>query len=370
MDELKQATILVVDDTPANLKLLETTLTAQGYRVLTSPRGELALKVAERSHPDLILLDINMPGMNGFEVCAELKKSEGLQDIPVLFISAYTDVEDKVKAFDAGGVDYVSKPFQEKEVLARVDTHLRLNRQRLELEANYKRVNELTALRENLTHMIVHDLRSPLSAVSMTLSLMGGKFRSELPENIAELVGNASSSVARMVEMIGSMLDLDRLEAGEMPVQFEEILLSTVLDEVLAMFDGLYDHLSFETKIPEPETGTRCDRNLIHRVFVNLLANAVRFSPRNGTIRVIIQAGDGETVVSVADQGPGIPEEAFGAIFDKFGQAEQAKSLHSSGIGLAFCKLAVEAHGGRIWVESELEKGSQFNFTIPGRRIE
>ncbi len=164
--------IMVVDDTPANLKLLEDMLKARGYQVCSYPCGRLALAAAASQSPDLILLDVNMPEMNGYEVCKHLKADAKLKDIPVLFISALSETSDKVKAFSCGGVDYVTKPFRFEEVYARVETHLELRRQKRELQENYARLRELEDLKENLVLMIIHDLRSPAALISGYLDLI------------------------------------------------------------------------------------------------------------------------------------------------------------------------------------------------------
>jgi len=194
-NENKTATIMVIDDTPANLKLLEEMLRGRGYRVMQFPRGAMALKAAAKNPPDLILLDIMMPEMDGFEVCRRLKAEERLKEIPVLFISSLDDTDSKLKAFSEGGVDYVTKPFQETEVLAWVKTHLELRRKSLQIETqkrqlqkNYDHLRELEELRDNLVHMIVHDMRSPLTGLLGNTQLL--LMRLQETEH-AELASNA-----------------------------------------------------------------------------------------------------------------------------------------------------------------------------------
>jgi PleD family two-component response regulator len=207
----EKATILVVDDTPANLKLLHEMLQSKGYRVLASPDGKTALNAAAKSMPDLILLDINMPEMNGFEVCERLKANELLKDIPILFISALTETTDKVKAFSVGGVDYVSKPFQFEEVNARVETHLELSRQKRELQESYDKLRELETQRDGLVHMIVHDMRSPLMVTLGNLEMVQDE---NLSKDAALCVSAALSSTDTVIEMVSTMLDISKMEAG------------------------------------------------------------------------------------------------------------------------------------------------------------
>lgn len=172
MKPRNQPDILIVDDVPQNLSLLSAMLKREGYRVRPATSGKLAIEAALRAPPDLALLDIKMPGMDGFEVCARFKAAASLKDIPVIFISALRETSDKLAAFEAGGVDYVTKPFREREVQARVRAHLELRQQREQLRANLLRLQQLETLRDNLTHMIVHDLRAPLMAVDGHLKLL------------------------------------------------------------------------------------------------------------------------------------------------------------------------------------------------------
>jgi two-component system sensor histidine kinase/response regulator len=184
----RRGSILVVDDTPANLRLLTGMLKEQGYRVRPAPNGRLALQAVRAEAPDLILLDINMPEMNGYETCEALKADEAYADIPVIFISALTETSDKIQAFQTGGVDYVTKPFQFEEVQARVEAHLTLFRLKRELEEKYRQLKELEQLRDSLTHMIVHDLRSPLTGTLTTLQLIkmtaGDRLEEEEKEDV------------------------------------------------------------------------------------------------------------------------------------------------------------------------------------------
>ncbi len=360
-----RATIMVVDDTPANLMLLDDMLSAKGYRVLTMPRGDLALKAVTINPPDLILLDINMPGMNGFEVCKRLKEDENMNDTPVLFISAYTETVEKIKAFSAGGVDYITKPFQEEEVTARVETHLEIHRQKREIAKNYRELKELIGLRDNLTQMIVHDLRSPLTAIYGSLEVLNLTFNDELSEQANQLIRNARNNASKMIEMVSSLLDLDRLESGELQLNIEEVDVNMMIEDSLAMFKDSAKHIHFDVKVSSKSLKSSFDKELIRRVLINLTENAVKFSPDRSVITISASETEKELKFSVTDKGPGIPLESHEFIFKKYGQLASKRFGYSSGIGLAFCKLAVEAHHGTIGVESEVGSGSTFMFTLP-----
>lgn len=364
-EERNMGVILAVDDTPENLALLDSTLGSAGYKVLTMPRGDLALRAAKQYPPDLILLDINMPGMNGYDVCRALKNDDELKDIPVLFISAYTAVDEKVEAFRAGGVDYVSKPFQEEELHARVRTHIKLRKQTQKIERNYQKLVELNGLRDNLIQMIVHDLRSPLTAINGAMDVLLMSQVEQLPEKSRKLVSTAKSSTSRMVEMVSSLLDLNRLEAGEFPLTRESFSIHDLIEDSLNLYRETLRNIRFTTQIDITDELMVADRHLIRRVLINLLGNAVKFTPAGEVIAIELNESAEQYEFSVIDQGPGVPDEAKELIFQKYWQATRAGNSYSSGIGLAFCKLAVEAHGGQIGVESDLQLGSKFYFTIP-----
>jgi signal transduction histidine kinase len=304
--------------------------------------------------------------MDGYEVCARFKADEKLKHIPVIFISALTETDDKLKAFDAGGVDYVTKPFQAQEVRARVATHLTLRRLQQDLERRYGELQQLQDLRDNLIHMIVHDMRSPLMGIQALFFFLK-KEADKLTPDTREMSGDAETATTTLVEMVSSLLDVSRLESGEMPVTKSDVELGAIAGDALTALSGLTAGRLVTSTRPEGPVRARCDAELIRRVIGNLVANALKFTPSSAAILVTVRTNGGRPRVEVRDTGPGIPEEYHKRIFDKFGQAEagQKKRRHSSGLGLAFCKLAVEAHGGAIGVESKVGEGSTFWFELP-----
>jgi len=362
--------ILVVDDTPANLQLLSGMLKDRGYKVRPAPSGRVALQAAQSSPPDLILLDINMPEMDGYEVCTQLKNDERTADVPVIFISALNETMDKVRAFGVGGVDYITKPFQFEEVDARVSAHLRLRRMQVDLETlNAELLNtnaelhRLQQLRDNLTHMIVHDLRSPLTGVMGTYDLLA--MEENLSEPSAKMLELSKPALRHMLEMINSLLDVSKIEAGQLQPNLctcDLIALAREASAVLASVGG-------ERKVAvESAVGglvVSLDRDLIARVLHNLLGNALKFTGDTGEVKIRIARESDRVRVSVIDNGPGIPPEYHERIFEKFGQVQSDRPRVGTGLGLSFCRLAVEAHGGKIGVTSEVGKGSTFWFELP-----
>jgi signal transduction histidine kinase len=357
--------LLIVDDSPANLQLLSGMFKQCEFKVRLAPSGELALQAARREPPDIILLDINMPGMNGYEVCERLKADESLKAIPVIFISALDGMIDKVKGFGVGAVDYISKPFQFEEVEARVRTHLALRRQERQLQENLARLKELERLRDSLVHMIVHDMRSPLSSILVCMEMLSADPPHE-PAHIAKFIKLASKSASNLKGMITQLLDISRLEAGKMPIKKETHNLTDALQTTLESMTAMAGERRLRLEAPAPIIALY-DQDIVGRVVGNLLANAFKFTPPDGSITLAVAEQAGFVRVAVADDGRGIAREHHHKIFEKFGQADGPQSSLGTGLGLTFCKLAVEAHGGNIGVESEPGRGSTFWFTLPGK---
>ncbi len=360
--------ILIVDDTPMNLKVLGDMLMSAGYAVRFAPNGELALRAAELEPPDLVLLDINMPGLNGYEVCERLKANETLRDIPVIFISALHETAEKVKAFDVGGVDYVTKPFHTQEVLARVKTQLRQIYLQRELQDQNLQLTKLEQLKNDLTNMIVHDLRSPLTGLIGNLSMLQDGPESEMDESTEEMIGQASDCASLLSEMVTTLLDVSRLETNKMPLSIESADIRELAKAAVDSLGALSQ--SHRLNVESAKQGIRaaCDRKVTQRVIANLVGNAVRYAPEKTDIDITIEPKEDMVAIRISDCGPGIPEEYRERIFEKFGQIEartRGEARPSSGLGLAFCKLAVEAQDGSIGVDSEAGAGSVFWFMLP-----
>ncbi len=361
------ASILVVDDTPANLQVLVGMLKEHGHRVRPVLEGRLALRAAKAEVPDLVLLDINMPDMNGFEVCEQLKADPKLADTPVIFISGNTETVDKVRAFSVGGVDYVTKPFQMAEVEARVATHLELRRKRRELQESIEALRRLETLRDSLVHMVVHDLRSPLAAISACLEVIKWDAEEQHRHELAADVEMALHATRTIIRLVNSVLDVSKMEGTEMRLQLAPADIAAVARESIDELESLVGTRQLVRDWPEDPVMAVVDRDVVARVMQNLLGNALKFTPATGLITVAVEANDDMVRVAVLDTGPGIPREYRERVFEKFGQVEALSrgQRFSTGLGLTFCRLAVDAHGGRIGVDSEVGRGSTFWFVLP-----
>ena len=358
----------MVDDTPANLELLSGMLKGRGYKVRAAVSGELALRAVRNSPPDLILLDIMMPEMDGYEVCEKLKAEERLKEIPVIFLSVLSETMDKVKAFGAGGVDYITKPFQFEEVEARVETHLELRRQKLLLVESYNKLRELEKMRDSLVHMIIHDLRSPLAGIFAYLQLISENAKNVLSPDSVRNINEAMKAAKQMIQMVSDVLDTSKMEEGQMKLQLAECDLGHILIEGISGLKSIFNGREVRFTPPEHPLKVLADREIISRVVQNLLANAIKFTPKDGAlIRLGIEPAGDRVRVRIEDNGRGVAPENREKIFEKFAQVElrDGHQRNSTGLGLTFCKLAVEAHDGSIGIDGKEDKGSSFWFELP-----
>jgi len=364
--------IMIVDDNPTMLQLLSEMLRDNCYKVRLVTSGALALETARRMPPSLILLDIDMPEMNGYEVCEQLKADAVLSSIPVIFLSALSEMDDKLRAFGVGGVDYITKPFQFEEVHARVECQLNilrlrqnLERRNCELAESNRRLHESELLRDNLINMVVHDMRSPLIVQMGFLELIKTQASSRLEEEERDWVAAAYEASFKITNMVNSLLDISRLEAGKMPIDSKPNDLSQIARAALDFFHPLIGQRQIALRPLRGSIRVDCDAFLVQRVIENLIGNALKFTADTGSVSIDITQDKQESRVSVVDNGIGIMPEDLETIFMKFSQSGAQPRRNSTGVGLAFCKMAVEVQGGQIGVNSEPGKGSTFWFTLP-----
>ncbi len=388
---MNQSNIFLIDDNPANLDLLAGILRERGYAVRMAPNGKLGLNAIRARTPDLIMLDITMPEMDGYQVCKLLKSDETTRDIPVIFISALDEAIDKVRAFEVGGVDYVTKPFHAEEVLARLENQLRISQLQKELqhynlqleqqskqltEANLK-LRELDELKAKFTAMLVHDLKSPLTVVKATLELFETTdevMRVLSEHQLAELITVSQRSIEKILRLIQEVLEVFRSDTQEM--ELDKCLIDPVplLKEVLeaTRLSGLSNQIDVVDCIDPILPTINADREQLERVFGNLLSNALKFTPAGGQITLTattregtgVEAGSVFLIITVTDTGEGIPSEALPYLFDPYQQASRGKR-GGVGLGLAIVKRIVAAHGGNVSVRSKLGVGSSFTVTLP-----
>ena len=361
--------VLVVEDNSINRYMLTQHVTQLGHTVTQAENGVQALERMAEAPFDLVLLDMMMPEMDGYAVLERMQGDPELREIPVIVISGLDEVDSVVRCIERGAADYLTKPFNPVLLRARIGACLEKKQLWDNLRDNYRALQELEKLRDSLTHMVVHDLRTPLTSVLTglyTIESMG-----ELTEEQRECWSMAVMGSETLLAMINDLLDISKMEDGSLRLDYSdpspEMLVERSLQQVLQL--AREKRISMRTELDADLPPLRADEDKLRRTLVNLLSNAVKFTPEEGEIAVRCrrQSEEGSLLFSITDNGEGIPEEAFAKIFEKFGQVESRKRgrKNSTGLGLTFCKMAVEAHGGRIWVESSLGAGSTFHFTVP-----
>ncbi len=364
--------ILLVDDHPRNLLALEAILLPYGYGLLRATDGATALAMVKRDRPDLILLDLMMPGMDGVEVLTRLRASEEGRHVPVVLVTASIEREHRLRGLEAGADEFLEKPIDVPILLARVRTLLALKDSRDELQRSRDELGRRHAALEaaqreqrELTAFIVHDLRSPLGVVYAGLdALQHGVVRTH-PE-LAPIVHDSREAASRLRSMINDLLTISRMEAASLPLLREPVALSQMLHGVVETYEPQAAERGVRLLAP-PETPllVNTDRALLRRVLENLLDNALRYTPKDGRIRVGLET-DGDVEVSVSNDGVAIPEVERARIFEKFrrGSSEVAQ-MGNAGLGLYFSKRAVEALGGSIGVEHRASWATSFVIHLP-----
>jgi two-component system sensor histidine kinase/response regulator len=363
--------VLIVDDVVDNLSLLSDMLTQRGFDVRIAQSGPEALVSIEQQHPDLILLDIQMPDMDGYEVCRRLKANETTRDIPVIFLSALSETEDILKGFEVGGVDYVSKPFQSREVVARVNSQVTVAKQRQRIDnlrkQDQKQFEQLNQMRDRFLHATAHDLKNPLTGVllySQKLRYLQADEIAELPEVADGIEQNAR----KMQRLITDILDLAQIQIGEML----NLHLTDVVPLLIRALNDADIHarnkqIELILEAPDDQIRLALDEHYFGRVLDNLVGNALKYTPSGGQVALSLREAPDRVIISVADSGIGIPEEDLPHIFDAFYRVRKAshKKESGSGLGLSIVAAIVQQHGGVISADSEEGRGSIFTIELP-----
>ncbi len=369
--------ILVVDDQADNRQILEAYLGSAGYAILLAESGEEAVARLEEGGVDLVLMDVLMPGIDGFEACRRIRALRMGADMPIIFLTALTDAATHMKARDLGAADFIAKPVNRTELLMRVRSLLWMRRLTDDLRQGHELIRSqhdaviwAQQRKEELINLVVHDLKNPIASILANAHFLVRE--PNLSDDAREASRDIHEAADSMQRMVLNLLDISRSEEGALVPRLSEVDVPSLVEEVLSVMTRRANERQQTIQVdlsPEVKRNV-ADRDLLLRLLENLLDNALKYSPPGGTIRVEASSPNGFLDFSVRDEGPGIPGAYRERIFEKYVQLEDtANSLArtSRGLGLVFCRLAAEAHGGRIWVEDNSPRGTAFKVRLRGR---
>ena len=356
--------ILIVDDVMSNVLLLKVLLTNEKFAIATASNGRQALEQVEKENPDLVLLDVMMPDMSGFEVAQHLKSNPNTADIPIIFLTALNSTADIVKGFQVGANDFISKPFNKEELIIRVTHQISL--------VAAKRLQRTIAGRDKLYSVIAHDLRSPMGSIKMVLNMLILNLPSEkIGAEMYELLTMANQTTEDVFSLLDNLLKWTKSQIGKLNVVYQDVDLVEVTDGVIEIFSMVASLKKIRIREMKPEKMmVNADIDMLKTVVRNLLSNAIKFSKENSEVLVKMEEVDGMAVVSVQDYGCGISEEGQKKLlhtdthFSTFGTNNE----EGSGLGLLLCKDFVVKNGGKLWFTSKEGEGSIFSFSIPVKK--
>lgn len=361
--------ILVIDDQAQNLQILSTTLRAAGYQVAAANSGPTALRILEKRLPDLILCDIMMPEMDGYAVCRQLKSQPETQDIPLIFLTAKTESEDVLLGFEVGAVDYVTKPFNAGELLARVKTHTELKRAR---DTILSYTHQLETLNEEKNHFLgiaAHDLKNPLTTIMLSAEMVQLKRERIRPEDLDLYIGIIYKDAERMLMIVSNLLDVNRIEAGKIPLRPEVLELEHFLQRLLKQYAMTAERkqITLRPLMPEEPPTLITDPHIAFQIADNLLSNAIKYSPPGRKVELTVQNVGDRVELAVCDQGPGLTADDQERLFQKFTRlsARPTGGENSTGLGLSIVKMLCELLQATIRCESQLGEGARFVVSFP-----
>ncbi|AXJ01036.1 His Kinase A (phospho-acceptor) domain-containing protein [Cyclonatronum proteinivorum] len=384
------ASILVVDDNPRNLQLISTLLSKSGYKVSAVNSGLKAIKFVKEKNPDLILLDVMMPEMNGYETCNVIRQNPEADETPIIFLTAKSEIEDIITGFKQGAVDYITKPFKSEEVLIRLKTHLQLRASRAQLreknaeleqlnkelvetratiKADANRLKDLNAEKDRFFSIIAHDLRGPLSGTMGLAEVLANEARNLSIDEIAELSNALYGSTSDMYKLLLNLLDWARLQMGLVNYKPEAVEAKSVINEGLSMYEAKVKEKNLVVELTgDDNIKLFVDHNMISSVMRNIISNAIKFTPKGGkiTIRTYL-SGENAATIEVKDSGIGIPPEIQKKLFrlDENVSRNGTEGEESTGIGLLLSRDITLKNKGTLTFSSTEGKGSVFNIELP-----
>ena len=361
--------ILIVDDVVSNVLLLKVLLKNLNYQIATANDGLQALSAVETEKPDLILLDVMMPGLNGFEVAEKLKENPETRDIPIIFLTALNATSDVVRGFKAGANDFISKPFHKEELLIRVSHQISLIAARRIIIRQTEELQRTISGRDKLYSVIAHDLRSPIGSIKMVLNMLLLNLpASSIGKDMHEMLNMANRMTEEVFSLLDNLLKWTKSQIGRLNVVYQQFDLVPIIQGVIEIFSIAAELKNIRLRVEIPDTlEVYADCDMMKTVIRNLISNAMKFTPEGGDITIRVRQDAQAAIVEASDSGCGISKENQAKLmkpsthFSTFG----TKNEEGSGLGLLLCQDFATKNGGRLWFESEEGKGSTFSFSIP-----
>jgi two-component system sensor histidine kinase/response regulator len=362
LDNMNNDLILIVDDNPNNIQVVATIMAEYGYELGIAMNAKEAYKFLEESIPDLILLDVGMPEIDGYEVCRTLKMDPRYMDIPIIFLTVKDEKEDIVKAFDLGAVDYVTKPFNIKELISRVRTHLSLKKANDELRKNNLELEKAMKVKDDFLMLMTHEFKTPINVIQAALQIIEKLYEQQIGDILKNYLRIIKLNTLRQLRLVNNLLDITKIHSDNFKIQKRNVDIVLVTQSIVKSIDIYAKEkgvdIKFSTNIEQLKMAI--DDEKYERVLINIISNAIKFTSKDKSIYVNFSCNKKKAIITVRDEGIGIPKEKLDIIFERFGQVDNTLSRHAegTGIGLALVKGLVTAMGGEITVDSEVGVGS------------
>ena len=361
-------TILVVDDVVSNVLLLKILLTKENFKVLTANNGYTCIEIAQNNHPDLILLDVMMPDINGFETAEKLKSDPATADIPIIFLTALNAPSDLVKGFQVGANDFLTKPFNKEELVMRVMRQIQLVFAKRIIESQNAELKRTISNRDKMYSVIAHDLRSPMASIRMVLNLLVSTISSELiGEELFSLLDKANKESEETHDLLDNLLKWTKSQTGRINVVHQNFDISDVLIGIEDIFSLIAENKKQKINF-DKQTGSimvRADKDMLNTVLRNFMSNAIKFTPEGKDIDILVDKQDKFVKVSIRDHGAGISPERIATLFSAGQTTYGTNNEEGSGLGLQLCQDFARKNGGDVMVESVLGEGSTFSVFVP-----
>ena len=360
--------VLIVDDVVSNVLLLKILLTNEKFQVCTASNGKDCIEISRKEHPDLILLDVMMPDLNGFDTAVILKKGEDTKDIPIIFLTALNTPQDLVHGFQVGASDFLTKPFNKEELVMRVTQQISLVAAKRIIEQQNQELRATLNNRDKMYSVIAHDLRSPMASIRMVLNLVVASASPEtVGEEIYNLLDQANRESEEVHDLLDNLLKWTKSQTGRLNVVKQELELNDIIPGVVEIFDTIAatKHIKLELKSESDSLKVEADNDMLKTVVRNFLSNAIKFSPADSTIEITMTKENEFAKVSVRDHGVGIASDRLDSIFHKGETTYGTGGEEGSGLGLQLCQDFARKNGGDCTVESVEGQGSTFSVLIP-----